>query len=141
VAHRDWGYSSAFGGGAGAAWVYTRSGTSWKQQQKLVGTPATANANQGYSVTLSSDGNTGIVGGPGDSGNTGAALIYTRSGTTWTQHQKHVGTGAIGTGDPFGCQGTSVALSPDGKIALVGGPADDALRTRRACPSWAMVPA
>jgi len=54
-------------GGKGAAWVYTRSGGLWTQQGKLVGTGALASAEgfvaQGYSVSLSSDGNTAIVGG------------------------------------------------------------------------------
>ena len=51
-------------GGAGAAWVYTRSGGVWTQQgNKLVGTGAIGAAQQGISVSLSSDGNTAIVGG------------------------------------------------------------------------------
>jgi hypothetical protein len=48
----------------GAAWVFTRSGGVWTQQgDKLVGTGAVGNANQGWSVALSADGNTAIVGG------------------------------------------------------------------------------
>jgi hypothetical protein len=45
--------------GIGAAWVYTRSNGVWTQQgSKLVGTGAVGNAEQGWSVSLSSDGNT-----------------------------------------------------------------------------------
>ena len=45
--------------GAGAAWVFTRSGGVWTQQgTKLVGTGAIGAAMQGYSVSLSADGNT-----------------------------------------------------------------------------------
>ena len=52
---------------AGAAWVYTRLDRVWRQQQaKLVGTGAIGGPEQGYSVSLSGDGNTAIVGGPGD---------------------------------------------------------------------------
>jgi hypothetical protein len=48
----------------GAAWVYTRSGGVWAQQgNKLVGTGAVGNAGQAYSVALSGDGNTAIMGG------------------------------------------------------------------------------
>ena len=55
-------------GGAGAAWVFTRSGDVWTQQgDKLVGTGAVRNANQGQSVALSADGSTAIVGGNYDS--------------------------------------------------------------------------
>jgi FG-GAP repeat len=51
----------------GAAWVFTRSGAVWTQQgKKLVGTDAVGGARQGTSVALSADGNTAIVGGPGD---------------------------------------------------------------------------
>jgi hypothetical protein len=84
--------------GTGAAWVFTRSGGVWTQQgSKLVGTGAVGSALQGYSVALSDDGNTVIVGGPGDNSNAGAAWVYTRSGGVWTQQgSKLVGIGAAG---------------------------------------------
>ncbi|MGO9791447.1 MAG: hypothetical protein ACLP8S_18695, partial [Solirubrobacteraceae bacterium] len=114
----------------GAAWVFTRSGTTWTQQgPKLVGTGADGDADQGYSVALSGDGNTALVGGPGyDNGGKGATWVFTRSGTTWTQQgRKLVGTGAAGDAD----QGGSVALSGDGNTALVGGPNDNNLNPRQ----------
>ena len=50
--------------GQGAVWVYTRSGTTWTQQgSKLVGTGSIGIAQQGYSVALSGNGNTALVGG------------------------------------------------------------------------------
>jgi hypothetical protein len=55
-----------------------------QQGPKLVGTPATANAQQGWRVSLSSDGNTAIVGGPADNSNAGQGWVFTRSGETWT---------------------------------------------------------
>ena len=60
----------------GAAWVFTRSGGVWTQKKKLVGTEAIGNSYQGGSVSLSSDGNTAIVGGPRDNGGKGAAWVY-----------------------------------------------------------------
>ena len=42
-------------------------------------------AQQGFSVALSADGNTAIVGGPADYSGTGAARAYTRSNGVWTQ--------------------------------------------------------
>jgi hypothetical protein len=85
----------------GEAWVFTRSGGGWTQQgSKLVGTGAVATARQGSSVALSADGNTAIVGGVGDKSYTGAAWVYTRSGTVWTQQgSKLVGAGAVGSRD------------------------------------------
>src|SRR5204863_1204091 len=50
-------------GGPPAAWVYTRSGGVWNQQgPKLIGTDAVNGAGQGFSVALSADGNTAVVG-------------------------------------------------------------------------------
>ena len=108
---------------AGAAWVFTRSGGVWTQQgSKLVGTGAVEQADQGYSVSLSADGNTAIVGGYGDNGNTGAAWTFTRSNGVWTQQGgKLVGTGSVGAAQ----QGIAVALSADGGTAIVGANSDN----------------
>ena len=108
---------------AGAAWVWTRSGGIWTQQgSKLVGTGAVGKAGQGYSVSLSADGNTATVGGDADNGSTGAVWVWTRSGGVWTQQgSKLVGTGAVGSAG----QGVSVSLSADGNAAIVGGYADN----------------
>ncbi len=75
-------------------------------------------AQQGFSVALSSDGNTAIVGGFADSSSAGAAWVFTRTGGVWAQQgAKLVGTGAVGNAN----QGRSVALSSDGNTAIVGG--------------------
>jgi hypothetical protein len=117
----------------GAAWVFIRRGGVWTQQgKKLVGTGPVGSACQGTSVALSADGNTAILGGPGDNprdraapfgrGATGAAWVFTRSGGVWTQQgDKLVSSAGVGGTR----QGTSVALSADGNTALVGGFADD----------------
>jgi hypothetical protein len=116
----------------GAAWIYNRRGGVWKQQgKKLLGSGAVGSARQGTSVALSADGDTAIVGGPGDNpsdrsapfgvGAAGAAWVFTRSGDVWTQQgEKLVRSGGLWTQ-----QGTSVALSADGNIAIVSGFADD----------------
>jgi hypothetical protein len=113
----------------GAAWVFARNGDVWKQQgKKLVGSGAVGSARQGTSVALSADGNTAILGGPGDNpsdrfgaGAAGAAWVFTRRGGVWTQQgHKLAATGGVWTQ-----QGASVALAVDGNIALVGGFAHD----------------
>jgi IPT/TIG domain len=103
----------------GAAWVFTRSGGVWAQQGgKLIGTGGVGQSEQGSCVSISADGNTAIVGGPGDNSNIGAVWIYTRSGGVWTQQgSKLIGTGGVGAG----FQGKSVAISADGNTAAVGG--------------------
>jgi hypothetical protein len=110
---------------AGAVWIFTRSSGTWSQQAKLVGTGATGPeaAQQGTSVALSLDGNTAIEGAPQDGNSIGAAWVFTRSGTTWTQQgNKLVGSGTAGV---FSSEGQSVALSGDGNTAAIGGPDDN----------------
>ena len=106
----------------GAAWVFTRSGGVWRQQAKLVGSGVIGSyAFQGIQVALSADGNTAIVGGTGDSQSIGAAWVFTRSGTVWSQQAKLIGTGYVGQS----FQGFRVALSADGNTALVSGAGDN----------------
>ena len=92
-----------------------------QQGEKLTGTGAIGVAFQGFSVALSSEGTTAIVGGPEDKGDTGAAWVFTRSGTTWSQQAKLVATGTSGRSEV----GLSVALDANGSIAIVGGPDDN----------------
>ncbi len=108
----------------GAAWVWTRSGGTWTQQgPKLVGSGGVGPLmQQGWSVTISANGHTAMVGGYLDNSEVGAVWVWTRSGTTWTQlGSKLVGTGAAG----FANQGQSVSISADGKTAIVGGDEDN----------------
>jgi hypothetical protein len=108
----------------GAAWVFTRSGSKWTQQgKKLTGTGESGKGQFGYSVALSSEGNTALIGGIDDNGNVGAVWVFTLTGKTWAQQgEKLTGTGQIGEG----YFGASVALSSEGDTALIGGPYDDA---------------
>ena len=84
-----------------------------QQGPKLVGNGADGIPHQGFSVALSADGNTAIVGAPGCGRiapcehDTGAAWVFTRSGDVWSQQgDKLVGSGAVETPD----QGYSVAV-------------------------------
>jgi len=105
----------------GGAWVFTESGGTWTQQTKLVGSGYSGTPHQGWSVALSGDGTTAIVGGYNDDNGIGAAWVFTESGGTWTQQTELVGSGYSGTPN----QGISVALSADGTTAIVGGYNDD----------------
>ena len=107
----------------GAAWIFTRSGNTWTQQgAKLIVNDAVGAAYLGWSVSISADGNTAILGAPVDNGNTGAAWVFTRSGDTWAQQgSKLVGSGATGIAQ----QGTGVAISADGNTAIIGGNYDN----------------
>ena len=109
---------------AGAAYIFTRSGTTWTQQAKIMASDKQSNDQFGYSVAISSDGNTAIVGAwREDTGgaDAGAAYIFTRSGTTWTQRARIQVLYRQG-GDLFG---TSVSISSDGNTAIVGAYGND----------------
>jgi FG-GAP repeat len=110
--------------GTGAAWVFVRSGTTWIQQAKLMGFGEVSSGRFGDAVALSADGNTALIGAREDNGEQGAAWVFTRSGTTWTQQgEKLIGGGESGRDDQ-GEFGDSVALSADGNTALIGGASD-----------------
>jgi hypothetical protein len=107
--------------GVGAVWVFTRTGTTWTQQAKLTGSEESGSGWFGSSVALAGDGDTALVGGFVDHSDTGAAWVFARSGSTWTQQGPKL-TGGEESGE--GEFGWSVALSGDGGTALVGGRGD-----------------
>jgi hypothetical protein len=113
---------------AGAAYVFERSGTTWRKPEKLVGSGAvsfvfkrSSGSLEGTSVGLSHDGNIAAIGGPGEDGGQGAVSIFTRSGDGWTQQERLIGTGAVGRA----LLGSSVSLSGDGNIVLAGATSDN----------------
>ncbi|MCI0536805.1 MAG: choice-of-anchor D domain-containing protein, partial [Verrucomicrobiales bacterium] len=119
----------AHGFGEGQAYIFTRSGGVWTQQQILTGIPGAGWF--GFSVALSGD--TAIVGAPYSSIEIGeqtffgygAAYVFTRSGGVWTQQQK-LTDAEVG---PAGRFGWSVGLSGDTAIVgayLADRPATDA---------------
>jgi hypothetical protein len=85
-------------------------------------------ANQAFSVAISADGKTAVVGSPSD-GIMGSANIYTLSATGWVQQgPKLVGAGAtVDTGASnlgIVSQGFAVAINADGNTVAIGGPYD-----------------
>ncbi|HEY1591462.1 MAG TPA: Ig-like domain-containing protein [Solirubrobacteraceae bacterium] len=111
----------------GAAWVFTRSGSTWTQQgPQLTANDETAAPGFGDAVSLSSDGNTALIGGPGASfGDPGAAWVFTRSGSTWTQQGSKLTANDEDNIGGEGLFGAAVALSSDGNTALIGGQGDN----------------
>ena len=87
-------------------------------------------------MALSSDGNTALIGGPEDNREVGAAWVFTRSGSTWTQQGgKLTGSGEVGAGE----FGWSVALSSDCGVALIGGPHNNGNVNSGVGAAWAFV--
>ena len=127
-------------GSAGAVYVFTRSGSTWSQQAYVKASNTGVNDYFGYSVALSSNGNTLAVGAyversnaTGIDGNqadnsapgAGAAYVFTRSGSTWSQ-QAYVKASNTEAGDAFGI---SVALSGDGNTLAVGAVGEGSIAT------------
>jgi len=83
---------TGFGAGGpldGAVYVFTRSGTTWSQQQKITVTDAAPQARFGQTVRI--DGETAVIGAPNDAptgASSGSVYVFVRGGTTWTQQQK-----------------------------------------------------
>jgi len=107
----------------GAVWVFIRIDGVWTQQGgKIVGDGYVGVSQQGKSVCLSNDGNTLVIGGPGDNSSKGAVWVYIRSGGIWTFQSKLVGTGGIGVNL---YQGTSVSITGDGNTVVSGATGDN----------------
>ena len=86
-----------------------RTGTTWTQQgPKLTGKEETGAGQFGWSVALSEKGEYAVIGGPSDNEYAGAAWVFTRSGTTWTQQGPKL-TGKEESGKAY--FGWSVALA------------------------------
>lgn len=106
----------------GQAWIYRRVGGNWVEEASMFGADAAGLAQQGWSVAISKDGDTAIIGGPFDNGGAGAAWVFRRTNGVWSQQGgKLVADDSVGNA----WQGVSVALSGDGDAALVGGPLDN----------------
>jgi hypothetical protein len=119
------GDDTAAGTNAGSAYVYVRSGSSWSQQAKLTASDGAAEDYFASSVSVSSDGNTALVGASNDDtaggANAGSAYVFVRSGSSWSQQAKLTPTNA-GADDHFGY---SVSISGDGNTAVAGALYDD----------------
>ncbi len=102
--------------GQGSAYVFVRSGVTWTQQQKL--TAADGGANDLFGTGVAISGNTVVVGATwadvGPNLLQGAAYVFVRSGTAWTQQQKLLASDGL----PSDELGRSVAIS--GETIVVG---------------------
>lgn len=116
---------------AGAAYVYTRSGSTWTQEAYIKSSNSEINDHFGIRVSLSGDGNTLAVGAFGEQGDsastlstpnnnagpdTGAVYIYTRSApNTWTE-SAYLKASNADIGDYFGAR---LSLNKDGNTLAI----------------------
>ena len=106
---------------AGAAYIFTRSGSTWTEQAKIQASDKEALDYFGYSVFISGDGNTVAVGAPFEDTSVGSAYIFTRSGSTWTEQAK-IQASDKEASDRFGI---SVSMSGDGNTVIAGAYKED----------------
>ncbi len=98
--------------GGGVANVYLRSGTTWSEEAVLVGSDTQGSDLFGRRLALS--GSRALIGSPRNNSNAGAAYVFNRTGTTWTQQAKI--QPADGSGGGFGW---GVALEDE--VGIVSG--------------------
>jgi hypothetical protein len=125
----------------GAAYVFVRSGATWIQQARLL--PAaigTWNSQDWFGWSVAISGNTIVVGAINEDSNStginsvpdelseeaGAAYVFVRNGTTWTQ-QAYLKPGEVGASQALDRFGYSVAVSGD--IVAVGAKDEDSSST------------
>jgi len=102
-----------------AAYIWFYNGSSWSQQAKLTASDGSSGHSFGFSVAI--DGDIVVVGAAWKTSETGAAYVFTRSGTSWTQ-TTILGAGGtipsdLSTGDQFG-----YTLDIDENSLIVGAP-------------------
>ncbi len=105
------------GGHSGSVYVFVRSGGVWTEQQKLIASDGNAGDSFGFRVAIHGD--SILVGAPNqdESGNNGgAAYLFTRVGTVWTQEAKLMPS----DGEDYAYYGQSVAIDAD--ALAVGAP-------------------
>ncbi len=102
---------------SGATLVFVRSGTDWSQQANLGADFPLAGDGFGSSVSL--EGDKLLVGASLADKLTGAAYVFARSGTSWTQQAK------LGAGDPQTSASFGASVALDAGQGLVGAPAND----------------
>jgi hypothetical protein len=120
----------------GAVYIFVRNGSTWTEQAFIKASNPGLTDWFGVRMALSGDGNTLAVSAPNENGGSkgingnqnddsaddaGAVYIFTRSGTTWKQ-EFYVKSSNAEAFDEFG---SSVAVSRDGRIMVVGARTED----------------
>ncbi len=121
---------------SGAAYVFVRSGTIWSQQAYLKASNTETNDQFGISLSVSDNtavvgayledsSATGVNGDPTDNGadNSGAAYVFVRSGTNWSQ-QAYLKASNTEATDLFG-----VSVSVSGDLVVIGAYLEDSSAT------------
>ncbi len=108
---------------SGSAYIFRRNGTSWIQEAKLTASDAASGENFGVNVSI--DGNKVLIAahGGGNATSAGAAYIFKRTGSTWSEEAKLTAS----DGAPNDAFGDDVFLT--GNFAVIGAVDNDATAT------------
>ncbi len=104
--------------------LFTNPGGGWSETQRLLPSLPQLPNSFGYSVSLSADAGTVVVGAPynavGSILNQGRAYVFEKSGPTWTETRRLAA--------PVGAEnqhcGATVSVSSDGASVILGCPGD-----------------
>ncbi len=102
---------------SGSAYVFYRSGTNWTQQAKLTASDAAASDELGVSVAIQGD--IVVIGSYQPGGADGAAYVFERSDSTWSQQAKLTASDSF-VNDKFG-----ISVAIHGDYIMVGSRLDD----------------
>lgn len=123
---------------SGAVYVFVRTDSNWTQQAYVKASNTNSEDKFGCSVSLSADGNTLVVGAEGEDSSaqgvngdqtnnlatdSGAAYIFTRTGSTWAQ-QAYIKASNTNTDPDYGQDrfGAAVSLAADGNTLAISAP-------------------
>lgn len=109
----------------GSAYIYKRTGTNWNLEQEVFASDGLPNDCFGEAVAIDDAGETIVISSPNrdDNGtNSGAAYIFSRSGTTWTQTKKLLPSDGASE-DQFGLW--TIGMSGDGNYTIIGSHRND----------------
>ena len=110
------------GADAGTVYIFFREGESWSQQARLVAQNGAQNDQFGNSVALSGD--LVVLGSPAKNSERGAAFVFARSGTAWSEQSQLTASDGV-DGDRFGesvtIQGTTIAVGSPNEGLLESG--------------------
>ncbi len=122
------------GSGAGSAYVFELTVGIWRQWTKLAADDGDGQDSFGNAVAISGDGTTIVVGARGDEDPNGegggSAYAFERVGREWSQRAKLTANDDDGGfGDAFG---TAVAVTDDGRAAVIGASREESQNRSRA---------
>jgi len=109
------------GENSGSAYVYTRIGTVWTEQAKLMASDGAAG--DWFGIRVAINGDTIVIGAYGDDTengeSSGSAYVYTNSATVWTEQTK------LTANDGAANEHFGVSVAIDGSTIAIGAAADD----------------